>query len=115
MTTRIFRVVNPHDKDEARRVKAQIAAAVAVARAPEYIRGISPARRTNSAPVRLPCVHEGPILQWCATCGGARAELRHVRVCECEANEASRCTRGPNGGGDADIASCAACAFWEGA
>lgn len=29
----------------------------------------------------LPCVYEGPVTESCKTCGGAAAELKHVRMC----------------------------------
>lgn len=42
----------------------------------------------------LPCIHEGAVIEWCETCKGVKAELRHVRDCEVH----DRCTRGRNNG-----------------
>lgn len=36
--------------------------------------------------VRLPCIYEGPVLEWCNSCSG---QLKHVR--ECDVYE--KCTR----------------------
>lgn len=54
----------------------------------------------RSPRVSLPCVHEGPVLEWCHTCGGH--EGKHVR--ECDIFE--KCTRLPNKAG---VASCSTC------
>lgn len=54
----------------------------------------------------LPCIHEGPVLEFCQTCQGAKAEGRHVRDCEIH----ERCTRdvvSPN------VAACARCANYK--
>ncbi len=42
-----------------------------------------PARERRS----LPCIHEGPVLEWCHTCTGERGHIR-----DCDLHE--RCTRG---------------------
>lgn len=51
---------------------------------------LSPSPAPAAAPPRfrsLPCVHEGAVLEWCASCNGDR---RHVRDCDLH----ERCTRG---------------------
>jgi hypothetical protein len=42
---------------------------------------------------RLPCVHEGPVVEWCKTCSG-RGESRHVRACLHPTADRDTCTRG---------------------
>jgi hypothetical protein len=42
----------------------------------------------------LPCVHEGPVVEWCKTCTGPNAELRHVRQCLHPTADRDICTRG---------------------
>lgn len=44
-------------------------------------------------PIRLPCIFEGPIIEECKTCGGRKAENRHVRHCLHEDAEWDTCTR----------------------
>lgn len=54
---------------------------------PDRRKAASQPGRVAIEPLRLPCVHEGPVLEWCHTCQG---ELKHVR--ECDLHE--KCTRG---------------------
>ena len=41
---------------------------------------------------RPPCAFEGPVVSFCASCGGN--EARHVRACYHDANPTETCTRG---------------------
>jgi len=62
--------------------------------------GVIPQRRP------LPCIHEGSVLEWCTTCSGDKAELRHVRDCEIH----ERCTRGRV---NEKTAACSVCPDWK--
>lgn len=57
----------------------------------------------DSADARLPCVHEGAVLESCPTCGG---ESKHVRDCDLH----DKCTRASLGG---PIRGCDACADYR--
>lgn len=57
--------------------------------------------RCGDAPVRLPCTHEGAILEFAA----CKCEGRHVRDCDVH----DRCTRAAGG----PLACCAACPDYE--
>lgn len=102
--------MDPTDPESVRAARAELARRE---RAPAPLRHASagPTIPPAAAPTpRPPCVHEGVILE---PCTGCRSELRHVRACDYEGHEPTRCTRGPNSGADPDIASCATCAFWQ--
>lgn len=42
-------------------------------------------------PMSLPCIHEGPIVEFCTKCNG---EMRHVRACLHPTADRDTCTRG---------------------
>lgn len=54
----------------------------------------------------LPCINEGNVLEYCQTCSGLAAELRHVRECDIF----GKCTYGENA---AKISHCSGCLFRE--
>ena len=64
--------------------------------------GAAPSVRRPFPKRNLPCIHEGAILEFCTTCKGQAAELRHVRDCGIH----DRCTRGPNSVGMDSCFSC---------
>lgn len=64
-------------------------------------RGKAPPRPART----LPCVHEGPVREWCTSCTGAAADLRHVRTCDLHDEH---CTRGAS-----RVRSCSSCPDYQ--
>ena len=78
-----------------------------IANRPEYaIKFKEPVPNTPAAlhsGLRLPCIHMGPVLEWCTTCGDGS---RHVRDCAIH----ERCTQGLVSG---NVQSCLTCPDYE--
>lgn len=71
-----------------------------------------PPPRPAPLSARLPCVHEGSVVEF-STCRGPIAELRHVRLCAHPSADApDKCVRGSTGRPGA-VQSCRTCNLYE--
>jgi hypothetical protein len=58
-----------------------------------------------------PCSHLGPVVEPCKTCGGKKAELRNVHLCNHDAADWDKCVRGPSR--VPEVKSCQSCPLYD--